>query len=88
MNKTFSDYAWEEFMEWQKEDKKIIKKIGELLKNIERNGHEGVGKPEPLRYELSGYWSRRITEKDRLIYKIEDDTIKIIGCKGHYSGLN
>lgn len=83
MNKIFSDYAWEEYQEWMN-DKKIIKRINELIKDIDRNGHTGIGKPEPLRHELSGYWSRRITEKERLIYKIEDDEIYIISCKGHY----
>lgn len=84
MNKTFSRYAWEDYTAWWTEDKKIIKKINELLKDIERNGHEGIGKPEPLKHELSGYWSRRITDKDRLIYRFDEDTIYIIGCKGHY----
>lgn len=84
MNKVFSDYAWEEYLQWQKEDKKIIKKINEIIRDIDRNGYEGMGKPEPLKHDLTGYWSRRITEKDRFIYKIEDDTMYIIGCKGHY----
>ena len=84
MNKFFSDYAWEDYLQWQKEEKKIVKKINEIIKDIDRNGYEGMGKPEPLRHYLTGYWSRRITEKDRLIYKIEDNTIYIIGCKGHY----
>lgn len=84
MNKVFSDYGWEDYIQLQKEDKKIVKKINELIKDIDRNGYEGMGKPEPLKHGLTGYWSRRVTEKDRLIYKIEDDTIYIIGCKGHY----
>ncbi|UWG98571.1 Txe/YoeB family addiction module toxin [Dehalobacter sp. DCM] len=84
MNKIFSDFAWEDYTMWLIEDKKVLKKINELLKDIDRNGYEGLGKPEPLRHDLTGYWSRRITEKDRLIYKIENDTIYIIGCKGHY----
>lgn len=85
MNKQFSDNAWHDLMEWQREDRKIVKKIAELLCYIERNGHEGKGKPEPLRYELSGWWSRRITEKDRLIYRFDENTIYIVACKGHYS---
>lgn len=86
MNKFFSQYGWEEYVSWQKEDKKIVKKINELLNDIERNGNTGIGKPEPLKHNLTGYWSRRITEKDRLIYSIDDktNTINIIGCKGHY----
>ena len=84
MNKTFSRFAWEDYNAWLSEDRKVVRKINELLKDIERNGHEGLGKPEPLRHELSGYWSRRITDKDRLIYRFDEDTIYIIGCKGHY----
>lgn len=84
MNKVFSDFAWEDYTMWLLEDRKFLKKINELLRDIDRNGYEGLGKPEPLRHDLTGYWSRRITEKDRLIYKIENDTIYIIGCKGHY----
>ena len=83
MNKIFSDYAWEEYQEWMN-DKKMLKRINDLIKDIDRNGNTGMGKPEPLRHALSGYWSRRITEKERLIYKIENDEIYIIGCKGHY----
>ncbi len=85
MNKQFSDNAWQDLMDWQREDRKIVKKNAELLCDIERNGHEGKGKPEPLRYELSGWWSRRITEKDRLIYRFDETTIYIAACKGHYA---
>jgi toxin YoeB len=84
MNKTFSDTAWDEYLFWLHEDKRIAKKINEILKDIERNSFEGIGKPEALKHDLNGYWSRRITEKDRLIYNIADDTILIISCKGHY----
>lgn len=84
MNKKFSSYAWEDYTGWQIEDRKVVKKINDLLKDIERNGNEGLGKPEALKHDLSGYWSRRISEKDRLVYRIVEDTIYIIGCKGHY----
>ena len=84
MNKLFSENAWEEYLYWHNQDKKILKKIHELIRDIERNGYTGIGKPEALRHELSGYWSRRISESERLIYKIQDDTIYIIGCKSHY----
>lgn len=84
MIKLFSDIAWEDYTSWLDEDKKIIKKINTILKDIERNPFDGLGKPEPLRNELSGYWSRRITEKHRLIYKVYEDKVYIIGCKGHY----
>lgn len=85
MNKVFSDNAWRDFMYWVKEDRKIAKKINELLKDIERNGNEGgLGKPEQLRADLSGYWSRRITIKDRLVYRFDDNNIYIAACKTHY----
>ena len=84
MNKLFSEHAWDEYLYWHNKDKKILKKIHELIRDIERNGYTGIGKPEALRHELSGYWSRRISESDRLIYKIQEDTIYIIGCKSHY----
>jgi toxin YoeB len=84
MNKIFSDAACEHYLYWQLEAKKNIKKINELIRDIERNGNEGLGKPEPLKHELSGYWSRRITEVHRLIYSIDGDNIYIASCKNHY----
>ena len=89
MNITFSDdsNAFEDFINWASEDKKIFKKIGTLIKDIKRNPTDGIGKPEPLKYELSGYWSRRIDDEHRLVYKIadNDDTIIILSCKDHYN---
>ncbi|MDO3410134.1 Txe/YoeB family addiction module toxin [Saccharibacillus sp. CPCC 101409] len=85
MNKVFSNLAWEDYMTWFQEDRKVLKKINTLIKDIERNGYTGMGKPEPLRHNLSGYWSRRITDKDRLIYRIDEQNIYIIGCKEHYN---
>jgi toxin YoeB len=76
--------AFNSFFEWTKEDKKIARKIAELIKDIERNPTEGIGKPEPLKGNLQDHYSRRITEEHRLIYKIENDTIIITSCKGHY----
>lgn len=84
MNKMFSDNAWQDFLLWMREDRKIAKKIASLLADIERNGNEGLGKPESLKGNLSGYWSRRISEKDRLIYRFDETTIYIAACKGHY----
>ena len=84
MNKVFSDFAWEDYIQWQTEDKKTLRKINELIKDIDRNGYEGIGKPEPLKHDLTSYWSRRITDKDRFVYRILDETIYIIACKGHY----
>ena len=80
----WNDKAWEEYVEWQTIDRKIVKKINELIKDIQRNGNEGIGKPEPLQHELSGYWSRRIDYKNRLVYKISDTQITIVACANHY----
>lgn len=82
---TFAENAWEDYLYWQIQDKKILKNINLLLKEIQRTPFEGSGKPEPLRGELSGSWSRRITEKDRLVYEIADGTVLVKQCKGHYS---
>ena len=84
MNKVFSDLAWEEYLYWQLNDRKRLKKINDLLKDIERNGNEGLGKPEPLRHELEGLWSRRISPEHRLIYKFDEENIYILKCKTHY----
>ena len=84
MNKMFSDNAWQDFLLWMREDRKTAKKIASLLADIERNGNAGLGKPESLKGNLSGYWSRRISEKDRLIYRFDETTIYIAACKGHY----
>ena len=81
---TWTDFAWKQYEELQEKDKRLIKKINILIKDIKRNGNEGIGKPEPLQHELSGYWSRRITEKHRLIYFITENQLVIIGCSGHY----
>ena len=84
MNKAFTDIGWEDYLYWQTEDRKTLRKINTLLKDIERNGNEGIGKPEPLTGDLSGSWSRRINQKDRLIYALEMDQIIIIACRYHY----
>lgn len=84
MNKAFTDIGWEDYLYWQTEDRKTLRKINTLLKDIERNGNEGIGKPEPLTGDLSGFWSRRINQKDRLIYALEMDQITIIACRYHY----
>jgi toxin YoeB len=84
MNKVFTKTAWEEYLYWQTEDKKILKRINNLIRDIERNGNTGIGKPEALKHELSGFWSRRITEEHRLIYSLNDKNINIVSCRGHY----
>lgn len=81
---TFSEDAWDEYIYWQAQDKKTLKKINELLKEIVRTPFEGTGKPEPLKGDLRGTWSRRINSKDRLVYEINEDTVLIKQCKGHY----
>lgn len=83
-NITFTEQAWEEYCYWQAQDKKTLKRTNQLLADIKRNGFNGIGKPEPLKNDLSGYWSRRIDEVNRLVYKIEKNHIEIIQCKGHY----
>ncbi|MDD2790312.1 MAG: Txe/YoeB family addiction module toxin [Sulfurimonas sp.] len=84
MNITWTDESWEEYVQWQYEDKKIVKKINNLLKDIKRDFFNGIGKPEPLRHELSGCWSRRITDEHRLVYEVTDYSVVIISCKYHY----
>jgi len=84
MNKRFSDLAWEDYLYFYNTDKVILKRIHALLQDIDRNGNEGIGKPEPLKYELNGYWSRRISAEHRLIYAIVDGEIHIAQLRGHY----
>ena len=81
---TWTDFAWEQYEELQEKDKRLVKKINTLIKDIKRNGNEGIGKPEPLQHELSGYWSRRIDDKNRLVYKVSDNQITIVACANHH----
>ena len=81
----FTENGWADYNSWQQEDKKTVKKINELLKDIDRNKYSGLGKPEPLSGDLSGFLSRRINDKDRLVYKVENNEIKVISCRYHYS---
>ena len=83
-NMMFSNRAWEEYCYWQTQDKKTLKRINQLLADIKRNGFTGMGKPEPLKNKLSGYWSRRIDDVNRIVYKEKDGAIIIASCKGHY----
>lgn len=84
MIKAWTDMAWEDYLYWQKQDKKTLKRINKLLRDIDRNGYEGIGKPEPLKGSLAPYWSRRIDDCNRLVYCIEENTIKIVQCGSHY----
>lgn len=81
---TFAEDAWKEYLYWQTQDRKTLKKINSLLKEIQRTPFEGAGKPEPLKGDLSGVWSRRINDKDRLVYRFENDIVIVEQCKGHY----
>ncbi|GHV17245.1 txe/YoeB family addiction module toxin [Fibrobacterales bacterium] len=82
---SFTENGWEDYLYWQTQDKKTLKRINLLIQDIARNGNIGIGKPEPLIGDLIGYWSRRIDEKNRLIYRLlENNAIEIYACKGHY----
>lgn len=81
----WEDRAWSDYLSWQEEDKKTLKRINKLITDIQRNPFEGIGKPEPLKENLSGWWSRRIDEVNRIVYFVKDDIVHIVACKGHYS---
>jgi len=84
MNLQFSSRSWEEYLYWQRTDKKILGRIHELLKDISRNPYQGIGKPEPLKHALSGYWSRRINDEHRLVYRVQGEVILIAQLRYHY----
>ena len=77
--------AWEEYCQWQQTNKAVLKRINALIKDIRRSPFEGIGKPEPLKENFSGFWSRRINDKHRIIYAVEKETVVIIACRGHYN---
>ena len=83
-NKIFTDAAWQDYLYWEKQERKTLKRINILLENIDRNGNAGIGRPEPLLGDLSGFFSRRINIKDRLIYSTDGDNIYIVACRSHY----
>ena len=80
----FTEHAWEECIYWQTQDKRTLRRINQLLRDIQRDPFDGIGKPEPLRGELSGFWSRRIDECNRIVYRVKDDIVELLQCKGHY----
>ena len=80
----FSSRAWADYLYWQDTDPRLVQRINELLKDVVRNPFTGIGKPEPLKYEFAGYWSRRIDQKHRLIYRASQDSILIAQCRFHY----
>jgi toxin YoeB len=84
MKYVFVDESWEDYLYWQKTDKKLLKRINQLLKDIARHPFDGIGKPEPLKHKYQGFWSRRIDSEHKLIYKVKDDEILIAKCRFHY----
>ena len=84
MRLLWEDAAWEDYLFWQTQDKKMLKRINTLIKDIRRNTFEGIGKPEPLKHNLSGWWSRRIDEANRIVYYEQDGIIHVVSCRGHY----
>ncbi len=84
MKLVFSEHAWEDYLYWQRTDRKILQRINMLIKDTQRTPFEGIGKPEPLKHGLSGYWSRRITDEHRLVYKIEADSLFLAQLRYHY----
>ena len=87
-NIMFTNKAWDEYCYWQTQDKKTLKRINQILNDIKRNSYTGIGKPEPLKNNLSGYWSRRIDDVNRIVYRITNEQIEVIQCKGHYNEKN
>ena len=81
---TWHDDAWADYLYWQSQDRKTLKRINQLIQDINRNGYEGIGKPEPLKGRLSGWWSRRIDDANRIVYRISGNDIEIIQCGSHY----
>ena len=84
MKKIWFEEAWTDYIYWQ-QDKKMLKKVNDLVKDTERHPFEGIGKPEPLKGEFSGFWSRRIDGKNRFVYRVKGEFLEILSCKGHYN---
>ncbi|MBF6064614.1 Txe/YoeB family addiction module toxin [Nocardia terpenica] len=84
MKRTFTDEPWNDYQWFVSNDRRVVRRINRLIDDICRNGHDGIGKPEPLQHNLSGYWSRRITSEHRLVYALDDDAVVIISCRFHY----
>ena len=84
MIKIWSDQAWDDYLYWQSQDKKTLKRINQLIRDTGRDPCNGIGKPEPLKGDLSGFWSRRIDDTNRLVYRVNGELLEILSCKGHY----
>lgn len=80
----WDEHAWEDYLWWQAQDRRMLKRINALLADVARHGNIGIGKPEPLKYDFQGYWSRRISDEHRLIYRVTDDSVFIAACRYHY----
>lgn len=84
MKKIWFESAWDDYLYWQSHDKKVLHRINQLIRDVEREPFSGIGKPEPLKGNLSGFWSRRIDNSNRLVYRIKENVLEILSCKGHY----
>ena len=84
MRVLFTEQAWDDYLYWQRTEKKVLRRINELIKATQRTPFEGIGKPEPLKHRLQGLWSRRITDEHRLVYEVEGDELHVISCRYHY----
>jgi toxin YoeB len=84
MKLLFADQAWEDYLYWQKQDRRMVERINKLIRDIERDPFQGVGKPEPLKHALAGFWSRRITDEHRIVYRVNGDTLEIAQLRYHY----
>ncbi len=84
MKLTFSDEAWEDYLYWLKQDRKMVERINQLIKEVQRDPFVGVGKPEPLKHALSGFWSRRITDEHRMVYRVTEDSLEVAQLRFHY----
>ena len=84
MIKIWADRAWEDYLYWQEQDRKTLRRINKIIRDIDRNPFDGIGKPEPLKHERQGYWSRRIDDTNRIIYRVVNEQIEIAQCRAHY----
>ncbi|MBN9609916.1 MAG: addiction module protein [Actinobacteria bacterium 69-20] len=84
MHLVWDENAWNDYLWWQRQDRTVLKRIHTLLADITRNGNTGIGKPEPLKHDFAGYWSRRITDEHRLVYKVDRNEVRIAACRYHY----
>lgn len=84
MKLLFTERAWDDYLYWQKTDKRVLRRTNELIKTVQRSPFEGIGKPEPLKHQLQGLWSRRITDEHRLVYQVSGDALHVISCRFHY----